>query len=90
VRLFVLEASGIIEVDFTAAEILRELIAKLHGQGVQVAVARLSSVQARADLDRFGITEALGQDRIFLSVAEAVAALTDHPAGDAHSPGPDA
>jgi MFS superfamily sulfate permease-like transporter len=77
VRLFVLEASGIIEVDFTAAEILRELIAKLHDQGVQIAVARLSSVRARADLDRFGLTEALGQDRIFLSVAEAVAALTD-------------
>jgi MFS superfamily sulfate permease-like transporter len=90
VRLFVLEASGIIEVDFTAAEILRELIAKLHDQGVQIAVARLSSARARADFDRFDLTQALGKDRIFLSVAEAVAALTDHPAEEVYPAGPDA
>jgi len=87
VRVFVLEASGINEVDFTAAEILREQITKLRSQGVQVAVARLSAVHARADFDRFGLTQALGEDRIFLSVAEAVAALTDH-APDGEQPTP--
>lgn len=74
-QLMVLEASGIIELDFTAAEILNGLIGKLHAQGVDFALARLESVHARADFDRFGVTEAVGADHVFHSVAEAVATL---------------
>jgi MFS superfamily sulfate permease-like transporter len=87
VRVLVIEASGIIEVDFTAAEILRDLIAKLRGEGVQIAIARLSSAEGRSDFDRFGLTQALGENRVFQSVAEAVAAMTGQ-AKDGEQPAP--
>jgi MFS superfamily sulfate permease-like transporter len=74
-RLLVLEASGVIELDFTAAEILEDLVAHLRAEGVDFAVARLESVHARSDFDRFGVTKALGPDHIFHSVAEAVTTL---------------
>lgn len=77
IRLFVLEASGVIQLDFTAAEILKSLIAQLRAEGVDMAVARLESVHARSDFDRFEITEALGADHLFHSVAEALAQLAN-------------
>ncbi len=40
-RLLVLEATGIVEIDFTAAQILRDLIRKCHADGVDFAIARL-------------------------------------------------
>jgi SulP family sulfate permease len=78
-RLFVLEASSIVEIDFTAADILREVIARARGAGMDFAVARLESVRAQAAFDRFGITELLGENHIVRSVEAAIRALA--PAG---------
>src|SRR5205085_3698263 len=39
-KLLVLEATGIVEIDFTAAQSLIDLIRKCHEQGVVVAIAR--------------------------------------------------
>lgn len=75
VRLVILEASSIAEIDFTAAEIVVELITQLRSQGIELAVARLESVRAMAAFDRLGITAALGHDHLFHSVAEAIARL---------------
>ncbi|MDR0780427.1 MAG: SulP family inorganic anion transporter [Pseudomonadales bacterium] len=80
-RLLVLEASGIIEVDFTAAQILKALAGYLQSQGVTFAVARLEALRAQRDFERFGVSEAIGTAYFFRSVAEAVAALG--PEGDA-------
>jgi len=74
-RLLVLEATGIVEIDFTAAQILRDLIRKCHADGVDFAIARLESIRAEAAMARFGINELLGADRSFRSVEEAVQAL---------------
>ena len=74
-RLLVLEATGIVEIDFTAAQILRDLIRKCHADGVDFAIARLESIRAEAAMARFGINELLGADRSFRSVEEAVRAL---------------
>ena len=74
-KLFVLEASGIVEIDFTAASILAGVIAATRKAGADFAVARLESVRAQQAFDRFGITALLGADHIFESVAEAVQAL---------------
>jgi MFS superfamily sulfate permease-like transporter len=74
-RLFVLEASSIVEIDFTAADILREVITKARGAGMDFAVARLESVRAQAAFDRFGVTELLGEDHIAHSVEAAIRAL---------------
>ena len=76
IHLFVLEASGIVEIDFTAASILASVIAAARKAGVDFAVARLESVRAQQAFDRVGITQQLGADHIFESVAEAIQALT--------------
>jgi SulP family sulfate permease len=74
-RLMVLEATGIVEIDFTAAQVLRDLIRKCHADGVDLAIARLESVRAQDAMTRFGINELLGADRQFHSVEEAIRAL---------------
>lgn len=74
-RLLVLEATGIVEIDYTAAQILRDLIRKCHAGGIDFAVARLESIRAQAAFDQFGIDQLLGPDHSFRSVEEAVRAL---------------
>ena len=74
-KLLVLEASGIPEIDFTAAQTLRDLIKACDAAGVTVAVARLESLRAQAAFERFGIHDVLPRERIFHSVDEAVRAL---------------
>jgi MFS superfamily sulfate permease-like transporter len=74
-RLLVLEATGIVEIDFTAAQVLIELIRKCHADGVDFAIARLESVRAQQAMARFGINDLLGPDHLFHSVEEATRAL---------------
>jgi MFS superfamily sulfate permease-like transporter len=74
-RLLVLEATGIVEIDFTAAQVLRDLIRKCHAEGVDFAIARLESIRAQQAMTRFGIDQLLGPERSFQSVEEAVQAL---------------
>jgi SulP family sulfate permease len=73
--LVVLEASSIVEIDFTAARTLGEIIAHCREANIVFAVARLESLRAQEALDRFGIMEALGENRIFHSVDEAIRTL---------------
>jgi MFS superfamily sulfate permease-like transporter len=75
-RLFVLEASSIVEIDYTAAQVLGEVIDQVHGQGAAFAVARLESLRAQAAFERFGVNRRLGPGRLFHTVAEAVEALS--------------
>lgn len=74
-RLMVLEASNVVEIDFTAAEILSLAIRNAHDDGVDFAIARLVSVRAQAALARFGVLEALGPGHLFQSVDEAIRVL---------------
>jgi sulfate permease, SulP family len=74
-QLVILEATGIIEIDFTAAQILRDLILRCHADGVDFAIARLESVRAQDAMARFGINELLGSDHFFHGVEEAFQAL---------------
>jgi MFS superfamily sulfate permease-like transporter len=74
-RLIVLEATGIVEIDYTAAQVLRDLIRKCHADGVDFAIARLESVRAQQAMARFGIDTLLGPDHSFRSVEEAIRAL---------------
>jgi MFS superfamily sulfate permease-like transporter len=75
VRLLVLEATGIVEIDYTAAQVLAGLIRECHEQDIVFAIARLESVRAQEALTRFHIHEVLQPDRIFRSVEEAIRAL---------------
>lgn len=79
-RLLVLEASGIIEIDFTAAQILLDLIRQCRAEGVTVAMARLESTRAQDAFARFELYGVLPKDHIFHSVDEAVRKLGKPPA----------
>ena len=79
-RLLVLEASGMIEIDFTAAQILLDLIRQCRDDGVTVAMARLESTRAQDAFARFGLYDVLPKDHIFHSVDEAVRKLGKSPA----------
>jgi MFS superfamily sulfate permease-like transporter len=74
-HLLVLEASSLVEIDFTAAGVFRDVIAAVRAAGIDFAVARLESVRAQTAFDRFGVTDTLGHGHVFPSVQEAVTAL---------------
>ena len=74
-RLVVLEATGILDIDFTAAQILSDVIRRCHADGVAFAIARLESIRAQDAVARFGIEEVLGPGHMFHSVAEAIRAF---------------
>ncbi|WP_439369973.1 SulP family inorganic anion transporter [Bradyrhizobium sp. DASA03120] len=74
-QLLVLEASGMVEIDFTAAQILLDIFKACNEQGVTVALARLESVRAQDAFERFRLYEALPRERVFHSVDEAVRKL---------------
>jgi MFS superfamily sulfate permease-like transporter len=74
-RLVVIEANGVIDLDFTGAQILRHAIANLHARGIDVAIARLESARAAASVRRSGLAGVLGGGRIFRSVDEAIRQL---------------
>ena len=76
-KLIVIEASGILEIDFTAAQVLIDLIGTCRREGIRVAVARLESVRAQEAVARFGIDKTLGPNRVFLSVDQALKALAN-------------
>jgi high affinity sulfate transporter 1 len=82
-RMIVLEATGILDIDFTAAQILRDLIRRCHADGILFAMARLESIRAQEAVARYGIDALLGPDRMFRSVEEAIRAL-----GGEGRPGP--
>ena len=72
VKLLVIEASGMIDIDYTGSQILQQTIATLRSRFIEVAIARLSDKQAQVEARRTGLIAALGPERVFKSVEEAV------------------
>jgi MFS superfamily sulfate permease-like transporter len=72
VHAIVLESSSIVELDYSAAQLLACLIADWKKEGITFYVARLESVRAERALERFGILPLLGGQRTFHSVDEAI------------------
>ena len=75
VKLLVIEASGVIDIDYTGSQLLERVIADLKAKGVTVAIARLSHEQAQREAGRSGLVESIGKDHVFMSVEEAVRKL---------------
>jgi SulP family sulfate permease len=70
----VLDAASIDDIDFTGGKTLGELVAELGQLGVELAVSgALDAV--RSELERYGIAAAIGEDRIFDTVQDAVEAF---------------
>ena len=80
VRLVVIEASGMIDIDYTGALMLSRLIETLRARGIDVALARLSTERAKTQVDRTGLLEAFGPHHVFRSVEDAARALRLPPA----------
>jgi SulP family sulfate permease len=72
VRTVVLEASSIIEIDFTGAQALIATIRFWNDRGVSFYVARLESFRAQQAIEKYGILPLLGAAQTFHSVDEAI------------------
>ncbi|MGJ5042993.1 MULTISPECIES: SulP family inorganic anion transporter [unclassified Bradyrhizobium] len=83
-RLVVFEASAIVEIDFTAAQTLRDVIHICNEAGIVFAVARLESLRAQAAFERFGLYDVLPRERVFHSVDHALRKLRSS-ASDVHA-----
>jgi SulP family sulfate permease len=76
IRLLVVEANAIVEIDYTGAKVLSDVVQRLRADGVDVAFARLESLRAQQSFARQGLEALVGRDHLFHSVEEAVRALT--------------
>ena len=74
-RLLVIEANAVGEIDYTGATVLAALVSRLRAEGVDVAFARLESLRAQQSFARQGLEALIGRDHLFHSVEEAVEAL---------------
>ena len=75
IKLVILEAAGVVDIDFTAAQALDGVVRACREGGATFALARLESTVAQQALSRLGLRALIGDDRIYPSVAQAVAAL---------------
>jgi hypothetical protein len=79
VQWFVVDASAITDIDFSAARTLRDLLVELTSRNIEVVFGRVNP-SLRADMERHGIVGSLGEGRIFASLHEAVAFALGHEA----------
>ncbi len=69
---FIVDAGAITDIDYSAAESVRDLLADLSRRNVAVIFARVSPY-LRSDMDRHRIIAAVGPKRVFETLHEAVA-----------------
>ena len=74
VRWFVVDCAAVFDIDYTAARTLRDLIDELKGEKVGLVLARVNAF-LHSDLVRHGVAEAVGEDRIFETLHEAIDAV---------------
>ena len=72
VKAIVLEASSIVELDFSGAQALSDLIRAWKDKGAVFYVARLESLRAQQAFEKFAILPLLAHGKTFPSVADAV------------------
>jgi len=74
-KLIVLEAHAISEIDYTGAKLLAETVKRFRAEGVDFAIARMESLRAQECFHREGLGAWIPADHVFHSVEEAVTAL---------------
>jgi sulfate permease, SulP family len=74
IRCFIVDAGTITDIDYSAAQSIRDLLDDLSRRNVRVIFARVSPY-LRSDMDRHRITEAVGEAKIFTTLHEAIAAV---------------
>jgi MFS superfamily sulfate permease-like transporter len=74
VRWLVVDAEAITNVDYTAAQMVRQLYKELVDRGVVLVFAR-ASLSLKSDLDRHHLTELIGRAQLFDRLHDALAAF---------------
>jgi high affinity sulfate transporter 1 len=77
----VIDSTEVDDIDYTAGHTLAESAAALLRRGIVIAVANPSD-HVRAQLDVFGVTQVIGEERIYPDVVSAIEAF--HRAGAPH------
>lgn len=78
VRWFVLSAESNVEVDLTVLDAVEQVRSELVSRGMVFAMARVEQ-DLRDGLDASGLTDRIGPDRLFPTLATAVAAFRSDP-----------
>ena len=73
VRWFIIDCSAITDIDYSAAQVMRDLVDDFTRRKITVLFARVSPYM-RADMDRHCLTPAVGETCIFATLHEALAA----------------
>jgi high affinity sulfate transporter 1 len=73
VRWFIVDCSAITDIDYSAAQVMRDLLDEFARRDITVLFARVN-LYMRADMDRHCITPVVGEARIFGTLHEALAA----------------
>lgn len=74
IRWFVLDAEAMVDIDTTGAEVLHQVLTLLANRGVTFAVARANPL-LQPLLQRYGLLELIGENRLYPTNRHAVAAL---------------
>jgi SulP family sulfate permease len=72
VRWFIVDAGAITDIDYSAAQSMRDLLDDLARQKVVLIFARVNTY-LRSDMDRHCITAAVGADHVFATLHDALA-----------------
>jgi MFS superfamily sulfate permease-like transporter len=83
VKWFVVDASAITDLDFSAARTLRDLFSELKAKNVSVVFGRVEP-SLRSDMERHGIAAIVGEGRIYATLHGALALVAG---GERRSPG---
>lgn len=76
VQWFVLQAEAVGRIDSSAAQMLEELITELQGRGIVFAVS-VAKHDLTDQLQRIGLLELIGPDRMYATLDEAIAAFEE-------------
>jgi SulP family sulfate permease len=74
VRWFIVDCSAITDIDYSAAQVMHDLLNGSTLREISVLFARVNPYM-RADMDRHCLTPVIGEGRIFRTLHEAVAAV---------------
>ncbi|MCX5150784.1 sulfate permease [Streptomyces sp. NBC_00320] len=84
---FILNTEANVEVDITALDVVEALRAELVQRGIVFALARVKQ-ELREPLDAYGLTAAVGANRIYPTLPTAIAAYHAWQRAVGHDPGP--
>ena len=78
---FCIDASAVADVDFSAAATLREIYGILKGQGIRLVFCDVIDL-VKAELDRYELTNLIGEDAFYESISAVVSAYDKKSPGD--------